>query len=208
MPGQEVRAAAGLHEHDLASDPITQFLGWYEDAKRGGVPFPDAVMLGTADGGGRPSVRTVILREVDERGFAFFTNYGSRKGQDLADNPHAALGFSWHEVRRQVTVTGSAVRLTDEESDRYFATRPRGSQLAAWASQQSTLLPDRPTLDAQYAEIAARYEDEPVPRPPWWGGFRVVPATVEFWQHQENRLHDRLRFRRTAGSWLVERLAP
>jgi pyridoxamine 5'-phosphate oxidase len=197
-----------VHEDDLAPDPVAQFRAWYDHAGQHGVPFPDAASLATADRDARPSVRTVILREVDARGFAFFTNYRSRKGQDLADNPYAALGFLWQQVQRQVTVTGSAVRLADEESDRYFATRPRGSQLAAWASRQSTLLPDRAALDQRYAEVVARYEHGEVPRPPHWGGFRVVPATVEFWQHRENRLHDRLRYRRAGSSWLIERLAP
>jgi pyridoxamine 5'-phosphate oxidase len=151
----------------------------------------------------------VLLKGVDTRGFAFFTNYESRKGAELAVNPQAALVFFWVQLERQVRVEGRVERLTSNESDAYFATRPEGSQLGAWASQQSAVLPDRGPLEARYEELRAQYEGHEVPRPPFWGGYRVVPETVEFWQGRVNRLHDRLRYRRRGdGSWVIERLSP
>ena len=165
--------------------------------------------LATATPDGRPSARMVLLKGVDARGFAFFTNYESRKGAELAANPRAALVFFWVQLERQVRVEGRVERLSAEESDAYFASRPEGSQLGAWASQQSAVLPDRGPLEARYEELRAQYEGQEVPRPTFWGGFRVVPETVEFWQGRVNRLHDRLRYRRQDdGSWVIERLSP
>lgn len=196
-----------LDAADLDPDPIVQFRRWLAEAFAAGALEPTAMTLATADVNGRPSARTVLLRGVDERGFTFFTNYRSRKGRELAVNPNAALVFRWLEVGRQVTVTGSVVRLVPEESEAYFAQRPRGSQIAAWASAQSTTLPGRAVLDALRAEVARRYQG-PVPRPPFWGGLRLAPAGIEFWQGRPDRLHDRLCYHRRRGSWSIERLSP
>ncbi len=178
-----------------------QFRSWFEQGTG------EAVALATATSGGAPSVRMVLLKGVDERGFVFVTNYESRKGRELAENPQAALLFYWPELGRQVRVEGSVERISDAESDTYFATRPRGAQLAANASRQSEPLESREALEARFAELDAAHPDE-VPRPPHWGGFRLRPTTYEFWQHQENRLHDRYRYRRGQNDWMMERLSP
>jgi pyridoxamine 5'-phosphate oxidase len=165
--------------------------------------------VATAERSGRPSARTVLLKDYDVRGFVFFTNYASRKGADLAENPYASLVFPWFPIHRQVIVTGAVERVSRAETEAYFGSRPRGSQLGAWASPQSRVLPDRAAVEAGLAAAVERFGDGPVPAPPHWGGLRVLPETVEFWQGRSNRLHDRLRFRRTAdGVWIVERLAP
>ncbi|MBQ0829338.1 pyridoxamine 5'-phosphate oxidase [Streptomyces tagetis] len=203
--------AEGLSETELAATPVEQFARWFRQAAtEGGLFEPNAMVVSTADAGGRPSSRTVLLKHFDERGFVFYTNYGSRKGRDLAENPHVSLLFPWHPMARQVIVTGVARRTGRDETAAYFRTRPHGSQLGAWASAQSSVVAGRTTLDGAYDELAARYpEGEQVPVPPHWGGFRVVPWTVEFWQGRENRLHDRLRYvAAAAGAWRVERLAP
>jgi pyridoxamine 5'-phosphate oxidase len=191
---------------------VVQFHRWYDDASAARVAMPEAMALATASPDGRPSVRMVLLKSADERGFVFFTNYGSRKGIELNSNPRGALVFHWlfpGRPNRQVRVEGSVRPVSDEESDIYFQTRPRPSQLAAWASEQSRPLGDRRSLEDTYAEVAARYGDGHVPRPPTWGGYRLVHDEVEFWLHRDDRLHDRLRYRRGAGgSWIVERLAP
>ncbi|MGC5566813.1 pyridoxamine 5'-phosphate oxidase [Streptomyces sp. FR-108] len=207
--------AAGLDETGLADHPMEQFARWFAQAAahgeaRGGVYEPNAMVVSTADAEGRPSSRTVLLKQYDERGFVFFTNYQSRKARELAENPHVSLLFPWHPVARQVVVTGTARRTGRDETAAYFRTRPHGSQLGAWASAQSSVVGSRDELDASYAELAARYpEGAQVPVPPEWGGFRVSPRTVEFWQGRENRLHDRLRYvAGPDGGWVVERLSP
>lgn len=204
-------AAGGLDEADLAPDPVSMFRTWMHDAVRAGLHEPNAFVLATSDRDGLPGSRIVLLKGLDERGFVFFTNYSSRKGEELASNPRAALLFPWHPLERQVRVEGTVNRLSDAENDAYFATRPRAAQLGAWASPQSQVVPDRAALDRSYDEVAARFGGEAdVPRPEHWGGYCVEPATVEFWQGRIGRMHDRLRYRRsgTSGTWTTERLAP
>jgi pyridoxamine 5'-phosphate oxidase len=206
---RDYTARGALLETDLAADWRTQFEAWFTDAAAFGLPEPNAMIVSTATPDGRPSARTVLLKEYDERGFVFFTNYGSRKGGELAANPYASLVFPWFPMQRQVLVGGAVERVSRDETEAYFASRPRGSQLGAWASPQSSVVPDRAAVDDAYAAAAQRFADGPVPAPEHWGGFRVVPGTVEFWQGRSSRLHDRLRFRRTEnGVWIVERLAP
>ncbi|MFG2635983.1 pyridoxamine 5'-phosphate oxidase [Streptomyces sp. NPDC048362] len=206
--------AAGLDERNLATHPMDQFAGWFEDAARaalhGTLYEPNAMVVSTTDATGRPSSRTVLMKQFDTDGFVFYTNYDSRKGRDLAENPYVSLLFPWHPIARQVIVTGIARRTGRDETTAYFRTRPHGSQLGAWASAQSTVVASRAELDAAYAGLEARYpEGEQVPVPPHWGGFRVAPETVEFWQGRQNRLHDRLRYVcEPAGTWRVERLSP
>jgi pyridoxamine 5'-phosphate oxidase len=198
-----------LLENDLAGNWTSQFAAWFADAAAYGLPEPNAMIVATASTAGRPSARTVLLKEFDERGFTFFTNYESRKGSELAANPYAGLVFPWFPMQRQVIVAGAVERVSRAETEEYFASRPRGSQLGAWASPQSRVLPDRAAVEAGLAAAVERFGDGPVPSPPHWGGLRVLPETVEFWQGRSNRLHDRLRFRRTANaSWILERLAP
>ncbi|MFI5894363.1 pyridoxamine 5'-phosphate oxidase [Actinoplanes sp. NPDC051513] len=196
-------------ESDLATSWTRQFEAWFADAAAYGLPEPNAMIVATAGADSHPSARTVLLKGYDERGFTFFTNYESRKGSELAANPYASLVFPWFPMQRQVIVAGAVARVSRAETEEYFASRPRGSQLGAWASPQSRVLPDREAVEAGLAAAEERFGDGPVPAPPHWGGLRVVPETVEFWQGRSNRLHDRLRFRRTEnGSWIVERLAP
>ncbi len=199
-----------LSESDLASDWLTQLRRWLDEAARAGLPEPNAMVLATAGADGAPGGRTVLLKEADERGLAFFTNLGSRKARELAENPRAALVFPWHPIQRQVVIDGRVEAVAPDESDAYFASRPRGARLGALASRQSQTLDGREELERRYAELDAAHPDE-VPRPEWWSGLRVVPHTVEFWQGRPDRLHDRLRFRRAeagAQKWLVERLSP
>lgn len=202
--------AEGLAESDLAADPHDQFARWFKDATVAGLHEPNAMVVSTADAAGRPSSRTVLLKAFDDRGFVFFTNYNSRKGRELAENPAISLLFPWHPLARQVVVTGTAQRIGRDETAAYFRTRPHGSQLGAWASDQSAPVASRAELEDAYEELAARYpEGEQVPAPPHWGGYRIAAETVEFWQGRLNRLHDRLRYvRESGGGWRVERLAP
>jgi pyridoxamine 5'-phosphate oxidase len=197
-----------MDEHDLDPDPLRQFHAWFAEAGAAGVEVPEAMALATATRDGRPSVRMVLLKGADESGYVFHTNYESRKGGELAANPWAALLFHWRPLGRQVRVEGRAERLPADESEAYFATRPLNSRLAAWASPQSRPLAGRDELDRLYADAAARFPGDDVPRPPHWGGFRLVPAAYEFWQHQDDRLHDRIRYERDGGAWKRFRVAP
>jgi pyridoxamine 5'-phosphate oxidase len=205
VPGEQ-----GLFEDDLDPDPLVEFRRWYRLAEESGVPQPDAMTLATATSDGVPSARMVLLKGVDDDGFVFFTNYESRKAQELAENPRAALILYWVALRRQVRVTGRVEPVPREESEAYFRTRPFGSRLAAWASHQSSVIHGREVLEGEYRRLKAEYADGNVPLPPFWGGYRVTPDTVEFWMSRENRLHDRLRYRRDAdaGGWVIERLSP
>jgi pyridoxamine 5'-phosphate oxidase len=198
-----------LLETDLAADWPGQFARWFAEASAYGLPEPNAMIVATADSAGRPSARTVLLKGYDHSGFVFFTNYESRKGTEALANPVASLVFPWFPMQRQVLVTGAVERVERAETEAYFATRPRGSQLGAWASPQSQVLGSREEVEAGLAAAVERFGDQgDIPPPPHWGGLRVVPETVEFWQGRSSRLHDRLRFRRTGKAWIVERLAP
>jgi pyridoxamine 5'-phosphate oxidase len=198
----------GLDVRDLAPDPLAQFARWYEEAAAEGIYEPHAMTLSTAGADGRPSSRYVLLRGVDERGFQFFTSYRSAKARDLDATGAAALTWGWLELHRQVRARGTVTRLPADESDAYFRTRPRGSQIAAWASPQSEVIADREELERRVADVEARFEGAPVPRPEHWGGYVLEPREVEFWQGRKSRLHDRLRYRRSGDAWIVERLAP
>jgi pyridoxamine 5'-phosphate oxidase len=213
----------GIAEADLEPDPFSQFTGWLAAAVAAELPEPNAMVLATADEHGRPSLRTVLLKGYDATGFVFYTNYSSRKARDLAVNPEASLLFPWHALDRQVIVYGSASRISAEQSAAYFRIRPRDSQLGAWASRQSSVIASRTELDRRFAMLAAHWPDGvDVPVPDFWGGFRVRPEAIEFWQGRESRLHDRLRYQRIsrqvgpdgsgtgtgADGWIVERLAP
>ena len=200
---------AGLSEKDLAKDPFRQFERWFQEAEAARIPEPNAMILSTADREGRPSSRTVLLKGLDGRGFVFYSNYESRKGRELSAGPRAALLFPWIAIERQVIVEGPVARISREESAAYFHGRPRLSQLAAWASPQSSIVSGRAVLEDSLKALETRYAGQEVPLPPHWGGFRLSPETVEFWQGRRNRLHDRLRYRRgTDGAWTVERLGP
>ena len=200
---------AGLSKKDLARDPFRQFDRWYQEAEAARLPEPNAMVLATVARDGRPSLRTVLLKDVDGRGFVFYTNYESRKGRELDGNPHATLLFPWLELERQVIIEGTVTRIPREESEAYFQSRPRAHQLAAWASPQSTLIATRAELEQAMKAVEVRYADRAVPLPPFWGGYRLTPGTVEFWQGRRSRLHDRLRYRRDQdGEWIRERLSP
>ncbi|HSH82439.1 MAG TPA: pyridoxamine 5'-phosphate oxidase [Herpetosiphonaceae bacterium] len=199
----------GLSEEDVVADPIDQFRLWFEEAVGVGLPEPNAMTLATATREGRPSARTVLLRGFDGAGFVFFTNYNSRKGSELAANPWAALLFFWVELERQIRIEGSVTQVSARESDDYFTSRPAGSRIGAWASNQSEVIAGRNVLERQVEEWTARHPSGDVPRPPHWGGYRVQPETVEFWQGRPSRLHDRLRYRRAESTgWIIERLSP
>jgi pyridoxamine 5'-phosphate oxidase len=205
----EDRANRSLLEKDVHADPCTQFRLWLDEALAANLPQPLGMTLATATSKGEPSARMVLLRGFDDRGFVFFTNYTSRKATELETNPRAALVFYWAELDRQIRIEGRVERITEQESNEYFRTRPHGSQLGALASPQSQVIPDREFLDRRLAEWTKRYPSDNVPRPDFWGGYRVTPSSIEFWQGRANRLHDRLRYRRLEnGRWLIERLAP
>jgi pyridoxamine 5'-phosphate oxidase len=201
-----VTEAQPFLESDLADDPFAQFAVWFEEAKRA-VDAPEVMTIATATPDGRPSARMLLLKEHGPDGFVFFTGYDSRKGHELAENPRAALVFYWRPLGRQVRVEGTVERLDPAESEAYFRTRPLQSRYGAWASRQSEVIPDRDSLDRRFEEAAATYGED-VPLPEHWGGYRLRPDAIEFWQHRENRLHDRFRFRREGDGWVVERLSP
>jgi pyridoxamine 5'-phosphate oxidase len=201
-------AVGGLGEADLDPDPVLMFRRWMHDTVAAGVHEPNAMVLSTVSADGVPASRLVLLKGLDDRGFVFFTNYTSRKGEELAANPRCALLFPWHQLERQVRIEGAATPLSEAANDLYFSSRPRASQLGAWASPQSQVVADRAALDAAYAEAATRFGEGDVPRPRHWGGYCVAPEAVEFWQGRFGRMHDRLRYRRSDGAWVVERLAP
>jgi pyridoxamine 5'-phosphate oxidase len=197
----------GLQEADAAAEPLAQFERWFNDAVAAGLPLPNAMTLATLTPEGAPDARIVLLKGIDRGGFVFYTNYLSRKGRQLAANPAACLVFLWTELERQVRIDGRVEKVGAAESDEYFATRPLGSRLSAWASAQSEVVPSREILESALESMEARFGENP-PRPPHWGGYRLIPESIEFWQGRENRLHDRLLYRRHEGAWKIERLAP
>ena len=205
----EAPGEPGFTEDMLADDPLSQFAAWMADAVAAGLPEPTAMVLATVSADGRPRARTVLLKNYDAAGFTFYTNRTSRKGRDLAEVPRACLLFPWHAIHRQVIIEGPVTPLTTAESQPYFRSRAHGSQVGAWASRQSSVIGSRAELDDRYAELSRRWPDgTDVPMPDFWGGYLVIPEVVEFWQGRPNRLHDRLRYRRAGGAWVVERQAP
>ena len=203
-------ARARLDEADVSHDPFVEFARWFAEAQEAQIKDPNAMTLATATAHGKPSARIVLLKAVDERGFVFFTDYRSRKGDELEANPRAALVFYWAELDRQVRITGGVSLTTREESERYFKTRPLGSRLGAWASHQSRVIPGRGALESDLREVESKFPDGDVPLPAYWGGYRVVPDAIEFWQGRESRLHDRILYVRETGGkgWKVQRLSP
>jgi pyridoxamine 5'-phosphate oxidase len=197
-----------LSEKSADKDPFVHFARWYGEHLEAGIAIPEAVSLGTASASGKVSVRTVLLKGYDEKGFVFFTNYNSKKGVQLSENPSAALLFYWPESGRQVRVEGVTEKVSDNESISYFSTRPRESQISAWASEQSSIIPDRNALEKRYNFYKAKYDNKEVEKPPHWGGFRIIPGYFEFWHDGEYRLHDRITYTRTKNGWAMNRLAP
>ena len=199
---------AGLSEADAGRDPFALFHHWFDQASAANLLEPNAFTLATATPTGIPSARTVLLKLFDERGFCFFTNYNSRKGDEMAANPHVAMMFLWHELERQVRIEGRAEKTTAQESDDYYRQRPLGSRLGAWSSPQSEVIAERSALEEQQKQLLARFANGEPPRPPHWGGYRIVPTVFEFWHGRPSRLHDRIRFRLVNNAWVVDRLAP
>lgn len=201
-------AGEELLEDNVQDDPVEQFSVWFEQALRSEVKEPNAVSLATATADGKPSARIVLLKGFDKRGFRFFTNYESRKARELDENPHASLCFFWQELERQVRIEGKVKKLSREESENYFSKRPRLSQIGAWASRQSEKVESRDQMEAKFREFQEKFEDEPVPAPEFWGGYRLHPTSIEFWQGREGRLHDRLLYTKSSDSWKITRLSP
>jgi len=200
---------AGLHRRDLDLDPVKQFSRWFEDVQRAGYRMPNAMTLATVGPDGQPSIRMVLLKLFDEHGFVFYTNYESRKAQEMAQNPKVALHFPWHDLERQVSIMGTVERVSAAESVKYFLTRPKGSQVGAWVSDQHSVITSRQALMMKFEEMKRKFEHSEVPLPSFWGGYRVVPTSFEFWQGQRSRLHDRFRYTADdTGGWVIERLAP
>jgi pyridoxamine 5'-phosphate oxidase len=197
-----------LDEKRVSNDPFEQFDRWYKEFQESGAEEPTAMIVSTVSGAGVPSVRTVLLKSNDKDGFVFYTNYQSRKGKELAENPRAALLFLWKEIGRQVRISGRVERVTREESDEYFRSRPIESQLGAWASKQSTVIPSREHLLEIYENYRKQFEGSEIPRPPFWGGYRVIPTEFEFWQGRESRLHDRISYVKKGRDWQISRLSP
>jgi len=198
-----------LKEEDVSSNPFEQFRHWYEEALRGDFIHPNAFTLATSTSEGKPSARQLLLKDFDEEGFVFYSNSESKKGNDLAANPFATLCFWWDNLERQVRIEGKVEIVSQDEADEYFSSRPIGSQIGAWASNQSSVIPNREVLDMRVEEFERKFEGSAVPRPHYWNGYRLVPDAIEFWQGRDNRLHDRLRYKlQTDGRWLIERLAP
>ena len=198
----------GLDKADVLPNPIAQFRVWFDAALKAGVPEPNAMHISTVTADGRPDGRIVLIKDISDAGFVFYTNYESRKGRDLIDRPFAALTFFYPELERQIRIEGRVEKVSAEESDAYFNSRPRGSQIGAWVSQQSTAVESRDVLESRQRELETQFDGQPVPRPPHWGGFRVVPDALEFWQGRPSRLHDRIRYRWADRNWVIERLSP
>jgi pyridoxamine 5'-phosphate oxidase len=198
----------GLHESSVDRDPVAQFRTWYGHARRTGLPLPDSFTLATVTPDGKPDARMLLLKCVDENGFVFYTNYESRKGGEIAKSPHAVMVFHWNQLFRQVRIEGWLEKVTTEESEAYFHSRLRGSQIGAWASLQSSTIADREELEKKVAEYESKFKGQAVPLPPFWGGFRLIPQRIEFWQGRPSRLHDRLLFVREGKSWKMSRLSP
>jgi len=197
-----------LDENEVSPDPIQQFVLWFEQAIEAGIPEPNAMALATADKNAMPSVRIVLLKEIDEKGFVFFTNYQSKKGSNLYENPNASIMFFWIELQRQIRIDGKVDKLSIDKSDAYFAQRPRESQISARISPQSRVVPGREFLDGLFAEAEKEFYGQPIPRPNDWGGFCLIPETIEFWQGRTGRLHDRIFYKKVSGIWSINRLAP
>jgi len=197
-----------LLEAEVDANPVEQFQCWFAQASAAELPEPNAMTLATVTAEGKPAARMVLLKGFDQQGFVFYTNYLSRKGQDLSQTPWAALVFWWAELERQVRIEGSVAQISAQETDTYFYSRPRGSQLGAWASQQSQVIRDRTILEHRLQDLEQQYHDQPIPRPPYWGGYRLQPDLIEFWQGRPNRLHDRLCYRKEGEQWKIERLSP
>jgi pyridoxamine 5'-phosphate oxidase len=197
-----------LSEKTVSRDPFDQFDIWYKEVLHSGIPEPTAMIVATADKKGIPAVRTVLLKSYDKRGFVFYTNYGSKKGKDLRENPNAAILFLWKEVERQVRISGTVKKTAQSESEEYFRSRPIESQLGAWASKQSSVIPNREYLTEKYEKYRDQFEGKDIPLPPFWGGYRVIPTEFEFWQGRDNRLHDRISYKLKGKEWDISRLSP